>query len=780
MTTPGTAVVALPTYSTPVFSTPSVKLGDAVTSVKFEGAANVFTFGQAFKVGDIAPTDGLVGRIAGINDIQLQVEVKATHPDGSVRHAIISGVLPTGATGEMFLIRSVKVIAKGVATFPTAYNSHVTVVEAGVEYISTGVSESNITWLSGIVVSEVIRFKPLVNSQGITHPFLTVQYCERAYSTGQVKVDITVEHTSAYKAVGDITYDVKMYIGETVVYSKDALVHFPCTRYKKTFWFGEKPSLHVKHNTPYLLATKAVPNYDQTVVVDEPTLASYATALTQKSFEPMATGRFLAAMGTTGGRPDIGLAPDCHAAYVLSGDKRAKDVMLASADVGGSWSAHRRDIDGKQLDVIHWPRASILGNPGDTLNPQTKGYEKLPNLVTTSKLACDSAHQPAFAYIPYLLTGDYFYLEELQFWCNFNSYVSNPYYRSYEKGLFKTDQIRAQGWSMRTLAQTAYITPDTHYNKMVFKYMLDCNLDWYNTTYTDANPNALGILTNGPAIEYAIKGVPLTGMAPWMDDFFTQAVGCAYELGNTEALRLLKWKAKFQIGRMVDEGYCPTDAAIYALRIRDTSTSALYTTLKQCREGSLDPTKYACDLQADMTGYPTDTEGFPSNYQPALAYAVDSGYDGGDKAWSMFINRKTKPNYGKSPQFAIVPRKAVDIVVVTPPETVPPVVVPPVVIPPVVVVPPVEPPVIMPPVVVPPVVVIPELSITNSVLANETGLSVILVSGVRTLLYKDQTADANGKVVIKDASFVIGVSFECEVLNSFGYTVATAFPIKVS
>jgi hypothetical protein len=42
--------------------------------------------------------------------------------------------------------------------------------------------------------------------------------------------------------------------------------------------------------------------------------------------------------------------------------------------------------------------------------------------------------------------------------------------------------------------------------------------------------------------------------------------------------------------------------------------------------------------------------------QPALAYAADALGQPGKNAWSVFMTRSVKPNYGTAPQFAIVPR----------------------------------------------------------------------------------------------------------------------------
>jgi hypothetical protein len=58
-----------------------------------------------------------------------------------------------------------------------------------------------------------------------------------------------------------------------------------------------------------------------------------------------------------------------------------------------------------------------------------------------------------------------------------------------------------------------------------------------------------------------------------------------------------------------------------------------------------------------MTGYSKVVTGYPSNMQPALAYAAEVGGSEGASAWAVFNARTVKPNYGLGPQFAIVPRR---------------------------------------------------------------------------------------------------------------------------
>lgn len=695
MTVPGTPAVTLPTYVAPAFAAATVALGAVVVPVTLESTSDAgqsavpFTFGQPFKQGELAPTDSLVGRIAG-KDVPLQVDMKATWQDGSACHAVISGVLPSlpaRASLRMDLVRAAG--APAAVRRPHVVDS-VVVTIGGVEYTADTSGAPTETWLAGPFADERLYINVPFVAGGVEHPDLTAGFHVRSYG-GTAKVDVIVEHTKAYTAIFDVAYAARVLIGGEQCYAK-TITHAPTARWKRAFYRGAAPALHIRHDVDYLIESKAVPNFDRRVKMDEKTLAGYAAALDSPNFWPMGKGRFTGNMGTTGGRPEIGLMPDCYAAAILSMDKRAKDLMLASGDRGGSWPAHRRDTSGgpahgRPIDILHFPYSTILGRSGDSMNRATGQLERFPDRQSSCTLVPDSSHQPAFAYVPYLLTGDYYYLEELHFWCNFNLYKDNPGYRGAEQGLLKSDQLRAQGWSMRTLAQAAFITPDAHPGKAAFRNWLGNNLAYYNRTYTDSpKANKLGIVVDGYTVVYQNK----TAIGPWQDDFYTMAIGHVSELGFTEAGRLLRWKAKFQVGRMTAPGVCWIQAGDYNLPVRESETAPFYETLGECQKRSTHPSMHALPCNSperlaeyislskntrtvigEMYGYADGTQGYPANFQPALAMTVDSGYEGGDRAWKLFDNRAKQPDYGTGPQGAIVPRAKV----VSAP--VPPVVVPP-------------------------------------------------------------------------------------------------------
>jgi hypothetical protein len=678
------------TTTVPVTSTSTVPVaGTAITDVRFENTSattqnNVpVTFGQVFAVGHLQPTDVLTGRLDDGTNVPLQLDVKARHADGSVRHAVISAVLPALAAST---VRTMGLIKGGTAPAGStsvdalmrdgfSFSVHATL--NGVDYYASAdellKAGGATTWLNGPVATEWQVSAPLQTASGVQHPHLQARIAIRWYpGVNKARVDLTVENDWAYEpSPQNFTYDANVVMGGQSVYAKAGLAHYNHARWRKLFWFnGSEPQLNVKLNTGYLLDTKALPNYDRSLTMAESNLAALQTKWTGAITEPMNIGLAVPYMPQTGGREDIGMLPAWGATWLLSMDKRAAQATLGTATLAGSWSAHYRDKNtGKPISLLDYPYMTIYGSKGDTTNPVTKKSEAFPACATTtgcsSPYTHDSAHQAAFAYLPYLVTGDYYYLEELQFWAMWNQFSSNPGYRQNIKGLLQQEQVRAQGWSMRTLAEAAYITPDNDRLKSHFAQILDSNLDWYNSTYTNnATANKLGVIVNGYAMGYNDG----KGMAPWMDDFFTSAISHVSELGFDKADALLKWKAKFPVDRMTAAGTCWIDGSIYSLNIRDSATSPFYTTMAEAYKAShtadflalaCNSTEMAASLKlkvGEMTGYSAVTAGYPSNMQPALAAAADALGTSGKAAWTLFINRSVKPDYRTAPQFAIVPR----------------------------------------------------------------------------------------------------------------------------
>ncbi len=676
---------------------PPAAIGSTVVEVRLtnlgaDSKAEVpVTFAQVFRKGDVPKSASVRGRIAG-SDVPLQVDTKARYDDGSLRHAVISALIRNLVSDEEVTLELVSSASdenkdselSRAEFLSTGVETELTLAIDGVEYtasladlLSTGKSS---TWLSGPLATEWEVSGPVMAGAD-EHPHLAVRYNARTYrGFASTRVEVTVENDWAFvEEPRGYTYDLSITTNGTESYNRPGLLHYDRARFRKVFWIGEAPSVEVRLDSAYLISTGVVPNYDPKLSVSESALAGFEEEWSGPITEPMGSGLLEPYMPETGGRRDIGILPNWAAIYVLTMDPRARLVTLGTGDSAGSFGIHYRDRNSdRPITIDDYPDLTILGNPSDTTHP-------FPSCAAEcdTPYAHDSSHQPSMDFVPYLVTGDHFYLEELQFWATYNLLQHNPGYRNREEGLVKPDQTRGQAWSLRTLAQAAFITPDDDALKEYFESKLENNVNYYVDTWANGDANPLGILGDGAAFSYSGG----TGIAPWQDDFFTSVVGYLVDLGYASAKPLLDWKARFPIGRINGEGYCWISGAPYSLVVRETSDDDFYedfATLYQKNFGTLtngdddELGSLECASQAmadwftqadiddgqgrspwvagEMTGYAASPTGYPSNLQPALAAAADSSAEGAQRAWEIFEQRAVKPDYSSEPQFAIVPR----------------------------------------------------------------------------------------------------------------------------
>ena len=686
-------------------------VGATVTDIRVQntGAAQTnlpFTFGQVIAAGQMSPTEGLVAKLTDGTVLRLQTDIKATHADGSVRHVIVSGVLPSLAAGQVQTLQLAKSTASAKPSqslqnlAASGLTSKVTINIDNVQYAAS-LSDALATsapaptaWLAGTVVNEWIVSAPLRTATGAVHPLLTARFAVRWYSglSKQARVDVIVENNKTFTAgARNLTYDVNVEVDGRSIYAKTGLTHYHHSRWHQSAWWdaARAPAIDLQHNTDYLIATKAVSNYDRSVVPSESALETLRKKVTTANTGPMTIGPVVAYMATTGGRGDIGPLPNWSVLYLLSMDKRARDAMMAAADGAGSWSMHYRDENtGYPVRTDNEANKRISTHP----NMAKTGPLPMPRCATTAGASCttpysvDTAHQPSMVYLPYLLTGDYYYLEELQFWAAWNPLGTDSNNSGQGLGLVRWQQVRGQAWSLRTLGHVAYITPDSHPLKSYFTKQLDNNLDYYHATFVTANPNQLGVYDGSGTNAFRVNK-----SAPWQDDFLTWSFGYLAELGFSKATPILEWKAKFPVGRMSAPGYCFVEGAAYSMQFRATDNSPLYSSFAQLYAANFGGASInnedgkaishpqglkfidqECGSQAQadwmtaadgrkwnrgrMIGYSTSVMGYPSNMQPALAVAATSGIPNAAQAWNTFLQRADKPDYSAGPQWAIVPR----------------------------------------------------------------------------------------------------------------------------
>lgn len=641
-----------------------------------------FTVGQVFKEGALAADSKLVGHFAG-TDIALQADVKVKHPDGSVRFAIVSGIVPKieghQAVEIGFVPARESVAAPEKRTFLIPKINVVATI-AGVEYTANP-SEliklgTTMKWLQGELMDETQVSMPLHDKLRNKHPHLHARFAIRAYANGETRVDTTVENTWAYAPnPQNFKMDLRIEIDGRTRYN-ESITQWHHSRLRRVFWTDATPGFHVEHDAQYLMDTGAVDIYDMTKRPNDKMLdALLAEFNDPNKFGTMRVGLAFKDMKGTGGRRDIGVLPGWDVAWLLSQDERAQKVAQGTADQAGSWPMHYRDQEtDRPLSIIDYPYATKLGNASGN-NPVKKRDEKLPAIPKADADAVphayENAHHPSLGYFAFLMTGDYFYLEEVQFAAAWTLFWSNPGYREREKGLIHRTQVRGQAWSMRTLFEAAYITPDDDPLKAQFAGFVGNNLEQYNATFSN-NPNAnkLGVLNNEGAYAYPKSG-PLawSAVSTWQDSFFTWAIGQGVRMGFKKAMPLLMWKIQFVIGRYIGEGVMMPAAVgaddSGAYMTRPPGGAPEFATFREAYAATVGPDiaklKTADEVAkalkipvGSMKGYASTDHGYPSNDQPALAHAARVSADG-LRAWEKFMTRSQIPKYDASQVYAVVP-----------------------------------------------------------------------------------------------------------------------------
>jgi len=583
----------------------------------------IVTFAHPFKKGDIKDTLALK---VGTEEIPAQVDVKRRYPDGSVKHAIISTLISNATPGRPLTLdispgsggAAADTILQGLAKefsaevifqFPDGSRRKAGLRQFHLEAVKQNEHFRLIKWLTGPLVSEILLAGPPSDSKGNLDPDLLVIFGIRSLKGGKTsRIEVVVE-SPWVDVPGNIPYDVKIDIDGKEVFAKTNvgqwnhrmpywlkdkdrnLGHFAGARWRKVFWWGERPpKTHIRYQLPYLVSTSLLPPYDTRRTISEERLERSLNRWEQSPRGILENGIIMAYFPTTGGREDLGPYPTWTTRYLFSQEKRAWRMVLGAAALAGSFPVHLRD---RKTGCIF----SIDDHPGFSLNPRGT-LEKIPPRPAadrpyvrpaTSPYQVDNAHQPSLAFIPYLLTGDYYYLEEMYFWANWCMLIQNAAYRQKEKGLVIPDQIRGEAWALRQLVDAAKICPDTHSEKRYFDSKVKNNLDYYNRFIEGPDATPLGTYTHGASDAYVRGRSPqerrkwLT-MAPWQQNFLAWSLDHAVRAGYTRAAKPRDYFTGLQIGVLTNpDDYDPRYAASYFLVVgeRTADKKRYYTTWKE-------------------------------------------------------------------------------------------------------------------------------------------------------------------------------------------------------
>ncbi|MBC7905697.1 MAG: hypothetical protein H7Y60_02990 [Rhodospirillaceae bacterium] len=504
-------------------------------------------------------------------------------------------------------------------------------------------------WLAGPLANEALVVSPLVEeSSGRPHPQLTARFHARQYPDGRLRTDVVMENDWAYEPnPGNLSYDLVIRDGDKVLYARKGINHYHHARWHQVVWSGAAPQIELRHSSRHLFASRAVWNYDSDIA--EAALADVKKQLDASDTGPMGPALLTQYMPMTGGRDDIGPVPRWTAMFLLTQDPRARAAMMAVADAAGSVPIHYRDRPTNQP-------VSLDAHPGMAMSRgKPSGRDAFPELTNSdTPWTPDPAHQPSLAYVPYLVTGDQFYLDEILFWANYDMASLDPGYRGGAKGLVSQDQVRAQAWALRTLGEAARAAADSHPMKRYFTTRLANNLTWYVERYPRNSNRQIS-----PKLAWVEKHDGPGTTAPWQNDFLALVMGQLAEAGDSMAAEFFHWHARFTVGRWTNQGtgYCRAMAPAYYINLRTTGGAAIedWGTLFRLNW----PEVKDCPSSFGM-GYPDSPSGYVAVSRAMLGMAAGLGAEGAETAYGRL--RADTPAmtaaFAKDPTWAVAPREA--------------------------------------------------------------------------------------------------------------------------
>jgi hypothetical protein len=450
----------------------------AASAARADDALAAYAFTKGWATFGLALPQGAARDAVQVGKLPTQTDVKVRWPDGSIRFAVVSANIPAAGTSPI-----VPATAPARSTTPAATPVvTVTLTIAGRPFVATLPAAPTDLWLDGPLVSER---RAVVVPGG--HPFLRVIFDLRSYANGGSRVDVTVENCLDDSAADEVTYDAAIAIGDNQVFQQAKVNHKYLARWRKVFAIGTLQESAVTPDMAPFVAARAVPPYLSTVASPSPSLKSAGVSGT--GFDILDFGDLTVPMNAHSGRPELAPYPDWTAQFLVHKTPAQRAYMLRHGELAGSWGIHVRNADGSMPSIdspgngYYWLDARWK-DPGNLSGGFTGPRGHLEHRAEPG----DMAHQPSLAFVPYLMTGDRFFADEVAYWANFcliGSFASDDN-RKGPQGLLIGNEVRGIGWALRNLGDAAAYLPDSSPMKTYLASKVWANLtdlDQYAATY---------------------------------------------------------------------------------------------------------------------------------------------------------------------------------------------------------------------------------------------------------------------------------------------------------
>lgn len=331
--------------------------------------------------------------------------------------------------------------------------------------------------------------------------------------------------------------------------------HHAQSRWTKEFWLANQPAnLVFNHNMRYLVSTGAIPAFDYNAPISQTAITNLYNNWLNSDRSINGAGLWTKSMGAGGDRPEIGYFPLWHVLWLATGDNRTQEIALGSSDLAAAWPMHLREGRnaatytpgsavsglGKPVSVFYRPSlysGNLINNPASIVADRVTPTGP----VTNNGWSPDGgAHQPDPWTVAYLLTGDYFYLEQLQFWSAWGTLRTIPGTSSSARGLSLASlspqggaHERTVAWLTRTRMHAASFSPDASAEKWFSEMLLRDQIEIHKATKGLAQGSYSDGYNTTPAYNQGLT----TGDGSCKVDFDptdmqNPATGAAYTIAN--------------------------------------------------------------------------------------------------------------------------------------------------------------------------------------------------------------------------------------------------------
>ena len=537
--------------------------------------AGYVTFGMPL-ADKLLPRGSCVEATVNGTAVPAQYDLKTSYSDGYGRFGLVTIAAPEVPANTTYPVL-ISPASCGTSTVSAKASSGSIVLTSGSQKVTldlatieSGTPEE--TWMNGPLAMES-RFRI---SEAALSPGFEVVLDHRTYADGTIRDEVSF----ANDYFGPTTFSLNT-MGNPFTYGVTwGSQSWPVVNeYSGQVWHYvqrtsgvDNQGLNVQYNPAALASVGIIPNYNLTMGLQPSALYSIPSG---SDVGPLGSNGITPYMPTTGGRADIGTVPVWWAVWAVTQNATQYQAAMQYAEAGVPWNIR---IGSGWVSVLAdnnvWVGADN-SNGVEAIYPATNApISAIGQPVSTTVFTPDVAHQPDLYWLPYITSGDHYWLDRLQAQAAYGAAAQWPNVRNgainstgNDNAIFG-NQLRAGAWTLRELQEAAYGSPDGSNGATYFQQIANDNWNWVVGQTLTSNSGSLA------SVEGTIHGFIIAPYeyscctAPWQQHYFATVAASAAAQGYAQAQQWLVFESNFDVGQVQNLG---VDMALYAL---GTFTSA--------------------------------------------------------------------------------------------------------------------------------------------------------------------------------------------------------------